>query len=68
MAEWRRWHHRSRLTYNAGIVELAIGVALVLAPPLHCVADHQLPAAEACWRWTGAGLALLGALLELAGS
>lgn len=65
MAEWRRWHHRSRLTYNGGIVLLAISVALVLAPPPSYVIGRQLTAAEAGWRWAGFGLALLGAALEL---
>lgn len=65
MAEWRRWHHRSRLTYNVAIVVLAVGVALVLVPPLSYVNGHQLPDAEASWRWAGSGLALLGAVLEL---
>jgi hypothetical protein len=65
MAEWRRWHQRSRLTYNAGIVVLAVGVALALAPPARYVPDHPLPASEAAWRWIGFGLALVGAVLEL---
>lgn len=65
MAEWRRWHRRSRLTYDVGIVVLIIGVALALAPPTRYVPDHPLPVAEAVWRWIGFGLALTGAVLEV---
>lgn len=58
MAEWRVWHRRTQLLYNAGVVLLGVAVALVLAPPSSYLPGSALPAGEAGWRWTGYGLAL----------
>ncbi|UOX90436.1 hypothetical protein MUY14_07375 [Amycolatopsis sp. FBCC-B4732] len=65
MAEWRRWHRRSRLTFNLGIVVLGVGLALLLAPPLKYSPDQALTTSEAVCRWIGSGVAILGTLLEL---
>lgn len=57
--KWKRWEHRARMAYNVAIVVLAIGVALVLAPP------H--PASrEAALRWAGSAIAVAGAAAESA--
>ena len=55
---WQQWGARARLAYNSGIIVLALGIALLLAPPPSAV--H----AEAALRWIAAALAGIGALGE----
>lgn len=55
LAYWRRWSHRARWTYNGGIVLLAAGVALALAPP------NSVGGIDAVFRWSAAGIAALAA-------
>jgi hypothetical protein len=55
---WKQWSAKARLAYNAGIIVLAVGIALLLAPP------HSVVHAEAILRWIAAALAGLGALGE----
>jgi hypothetical protein len=59
-ALWERSGLRARVAYNAGIVVLAIGVAIMLAPPDS--GDHL----QAAFRWAAASVAAAGALGELA--
>ena len=58
-ARWEKWSARARLAYNSGIIVLAIGIALLLAPP------HSVMHSEAALRWIAATLAALGAVGEL---
>lgn len=57
---WQRWSSKSRMAYNAGITVLAVGVALVLAPPQS--GEHS----EATLRWIATGIAAAGAFGEVA--
>jgi hypothetical protein len=56
---WQRWSTKARLAYNAGIVILAVGVALALVP------SHSIDRFEAAFRWTAAAVAAAAALGEL---
>jgi hypothetical protein len=56
---WLRWSDRARLAYNASVVMLAFGVALVLAPP---AGDGG---AESAIRWVASALAGIAGLGEL---
>jgi len=56
---WERWSSKARMAYNAGITVLAVGVALVLAPP------HSAHHSEAVLRWIAAAAAAAGALGEI---
>jgi hypothetical protein len=57
---WARESSKARGTYNAGIAVLAVGLALVLAPP------HSAGSAQAILRWIAAAVAFAGAFGELA--
>jgi hypothetical protein len=61
-AHWERWSAKARITYDAGITVLAVGLALVLAPP------HSAEQSQAVFRWIASALAAAGALGELAWS
>lgn len=63
-AVWKTWIDRTRRSYNAGICVLAVGVALLLAPP-DTYGDQALSRLEEALRWTAAGLAGLMGLAEL---
>lgn len=65
MKTWALWYRRCQRTYNAGIVLLAVGVALIMAPPAFYSVGTPLSGAEAGWRWAGFGAATLAALAEL---
>jgi hypothetical protein len=54
--KWCQWERRGRFAYNAAIVVLAIGVAMVMAPPMH--------GSEPAWRWAAAGIALAAGAAE----
>jgi hypothetical protein len=54
--KWCQWERRSRFTYNAAIVVLAVGVAMVVAP--------RAGSAEPAWRWAAAAIALAAAVAE----
>jgi len=58
-ATWEQWSTKARMAYNTGIVILAVGVALMLAPP------HSADRAQAAFRWTAAAVAATAALGEL---
>jgi hypothetical protein len=58
-ARWERSSLRARIAYNAGIVTLAVGIALVLSPP------YTVHRTEAGFRWAAAALAFAGAIAEL---
>jgi hypothetical protein len=59
-ALWERWGTKARMAYNSGITVLAVGIALVLAPP------SSAGGSEAVLRWTAAAVAAAGALGEVA--
>ncbi|WP_462185798.1 hypothetical protein [Frankia sp. CcWB2] len=65
METWPRWYRRCQRTYNAGIVLLAVGVAIIMTPPASYSAGTPLSGAETGWRWAGFGVAILAALAEL---
>lgn len=58
-ARWEQWGARARMAYNSGIIVLATGIALLLAPP------DSTGHTEAVLRWIAAAFAGLGALGEL---
>jgi hypothetical protein len=65
LAEWARWAAGARRMYNAGIVLLAGGVALVLLPPEEYKQNVDLSAPETAWRLAGAAVAVIAGLAEL---
>lgn len=66
MQEWRQWHRLTQVSYNLGIVLLALGMASVMAPPGAYTSGQDLSIVESIWRWVGCALCLVGAILELA--
>jgi hypothetical protein len=64
MAAWRVWHRRTQLTYNFGIVLLALGLAFTLAPPT-TYDGGALLGEEVAWRWIGYTIGLVAAASEL---
>jgi hypothetical protein len=54
--KWCQWERRGRFAYNAAIVVLAVGVAMVMAPPVH--------SSEPAWRWAATGIALAAGAAE----
>ena len=64
-ANWLKWHGKARFTYNSAIVLLAIGLALVIAPPTAYPVPGNLTGAERIIRWVGAAFALPAAAGEL---
>ena len=65
-AQWLLWSNRARVAYNASIIMLAFGVALVLAPPAS-YGDCQIlvSPAESGIRWAACALAAAAGLGEL---
>jgi len=63
--DWLTWHGRARFTYNLAIVLLAVGLALVIAPPASYPAPGVLTGTERAIRWIGAAFALAAGAGEL---
>ena len=65
-AQWLLWSNRARVAYNASIITLALGVALVLAPPGSYDAGRILVSVpESNIRWAGCALAAAAGVGEL---
>jgi hypothetical protein len=63
-ADWLVWIDRARRAYNAAVVTLAFGVALVLVPP-DTPGHGPLLAIDTAARWVASALAAAGGLVEL---
>ena len=65
-ALWLRWSNRARVAYNAAIIMLACGVALVLAPPdSYDPSGVPLSVPESSVRWAACVLAAAAGIGEL---
>ena len=65
-AMWLLWSNRARVAYNAAIIMLALGVALVLAPP-GSYDSGRIPVSvpESSIRWAACALAAAAGVGEL---
>jgi hypothetical protein len=62
---WREWESRAEACYHLGIVLLAVGLGLAVAPPVAYENNAPVPVVDASLRWAALGVLCASGVAQL---